>query len=135
MIEYKNNTVQIQHAITDKISTFLEEAGAEIDSQTKRNSRVDTGNTRGSYNHVVSTSSGQGEVAIGSNEENAIWEEYGTGEYAIEGNGRKTPWVYQDRKGQWHKTSGKSAKRPLYDAFNSTKGKLENRLGSLLNEI
>lgn len=32
--------------------------------------------------------------------------EYGTGEYAEKGDGRKGGWFYVDRKGQWHFTLG-----------------------------
>ena len=54
-----------------------------------RNSRVDTGETKGSYGHSVVKKNGSAELQVGSNLENAIWEEFGTGEYAIKGNGRK----------------------------------------------
>lgn len=37
-------------------------------------------------------------ATVGNPLQNAIWEEFGTGEYALEGDGRKTPWRYKDEK-------------------------------------
>lgn len=32
--------------------------------------------------------------------------EFGTGLFAVNGDGRKTPWAYQDAKGNFHYTHG-----------------------------
>lgn len=59
-------------------------------------------------------------VAIGSDYENAIWEEFGTGIYAVNGDGRKdVPWTYYDEQGEKHVTFGKHPKRMLWNAFQS----------------
>jgi len=39
----------------------------------------------------------------------AVYVEYGTGIYAADGSGRKTPWRYKDEEGKWHVTSGQEA--------------------------
>ena len=57
------------------------------------------------------------EAAIGNTLENAIWTEFGTGEYALNNNGRKTAWRYQDAKGNWYTTTGKKPIRMLFNAF------------------
>ena len=41
--------------------------------------------------------------------EYAPYVELGTGIYAKNGDGRKTPWVYCDDKGNYHKTAGRRA--------------------------
>ena len=41
-----------------------------------------------------------------SGDEYAVFLEMGTGLFAENGDGRKTPWVYQDRHGNWHYTRG-----------------------------
>lgn len=56
-------------------------------------------------------------ATIGNPEENAIWEELGTGEYALEGKGRKGGWFYKDEKGEGHFTYGKKPMRMLHNAF------------------
>lgn len=72
---------------------------------------------------------------MGSNYENTIWEEFGTGQYALEGGGRKTPWIYKGSDGEMHWTRGKRPSRALYKAFKTTlpkmKKALEQRLGGL----
>lgn len=120
-IEFTDNSVECKAALESAIEAFLEEAGSEMEAQTMRNqTRVDTGQTKGGWTHVVSGK----EVTIGNPLENAIWEEYGTGEYALQG-GRKGGWHYQDKKtGKWHFTRGKTPLRPLHTAFTNNKSKI-----------
>ena len=84
---------------------WLYEAAGELEAQVKRNTKVGTGQLKNSWTYKVDES--KGEATIGSPLENAIWEEFGTGQYALHGDGRKTPWVYKDDKGKWHTTIGK----------------------------
>ena len=46
------------------------------------------GQTKSSWDRKVLENEG----VVGSSSENAIWEEFGTGDYAVNGDGRKTPW-------------------------------------------
>lgn len=132
-IEFTDNSVAVTDAINDAIFSWLEEAAGELESQTKRNSPVDTGQLKGSWTHIVDESAK--EATVGSNLENAIWNEFGTGQYALEGNGRKTPWVYKDIKGKWHKTSGKKPQRSLHNAFESSKSRLQTALENILKGL
>ena len=97
----------------------LEEAGGEVESQTKRNTKVDTGKTKGSWEHKVDAD--KMEVQIGSRYKNALWEELGTGIHALNGDGRKTKWVYRTEDGKFHATVGKKPRRALYRAYESKK--------------
>lgn len=113
--------------VLDKIhttgETFLEEVGGEVEAQTKQNTKValvDGGKTKGSWEHVVNAD--KMEVQIGSRYKNALWEEFGTGIYALNGDGRKTKWVYKNEKdGKFYTTVGKKPRRALYRAYNSKK--------------
>ena len=100
---------------------WLEEASGELEAQVKRNTKVDTGKTKGSWKHSVDKANM--EAKVGSNYENAIWEEFGTGIYASGGNGRKTPWTYKDEKG-FHKTRGKKPRRALQNAINQKEAEI-----------
>lgn len=131
-IEFTDNSARVKAALSDGVRAFLYESGGELQAQTMRNSRVDTGQTRGSYQYKVAESSGESTVHVGSNLQNAIWEEYGTGEYALHGDGRKGGWFYKDARGRGHFTKGKRANRPLYNAFNSLREKLKRRLGEIV---
>ena len=46
---------------------------------------------------------------ISTNSEYANYVEFGTGRFAENGKGRKTPWVYEDEKGVGHWTTGMKA--------------------------
>lgn len=132
-VEFKDNSLKVKAALNEKTIAWLHEAAGEIESQTKRNTRVDTAQLKNSWANTVDESDGT--ARVGSPLENAIWEEFGTGEYALHGDGRKTAWTYKDRKGKWHRTSGKRPSRALNNAFASSKGKLKSRLEKMLKEL
>ena len=89
--QFVDNSPAIKNAINAEITGWLHEWSSEIASQAKRNSSNDYGNElRGSYQNQVSAT----EATIGSAKEEALWEEFGTGEYAVNGNGKKGWWVY-----------------------------------------
>lgn len=111
-IEMEDNSMKVCHAITQAVTAALHEAGGEFIAQAKRNARVDTGDTKGSYDYHVDGDT----VYVGSDAENAIWEEFGTGIHA-EKDGRTTPWVYKDRHGKFHTTRGKRGNRALTKAM------------------
>jgi hypothetical protein len=129
-IEFQNNSMEVKAALDEAVLKFLYEASGELVSQTQRNTPVQTGQLKGSWDYKIDES--KGEATIGSPLENAIWNEFGTGQYALHGDGRKTPWAYQDIKGQWHYTHGKRPRRSLQHAWDGTKGKLQSRLAAIL---
>lgn len=153
-VEFTDNRIKVEAALDDAIVAFLYESAGEIESQTKdAQTRTDTGQTKGAWTHYVDED--KGEAVIGNPRENAIWEEYGTGEYALKGNGRKGGWwapvgpdgmslkqaskfskVKKDKAGNIVAvfTYGKKPLRPLQKAFDKTKSKIIKRLGSILNQ-
>lgn len=132
-VKFEDYRIEVQNAINDKILAVLEECAGEVESQTKRNSRVKTGKTKNSFQHKVIDS--EYTAYIGSNEENAIWEEFGTGEYALKGNGRKGGWFYVDEKGNGHFTRGKTPSRAFWNAYTSLKSKIINRIQNSLKGL
>ena len=116
---FEDFTIKVKKAMDDGINAVLEECAGELESQIKRNSRVDTGKTKNSFRHKVVDS--EHTAYIGSDYENAIWEEFGTGEYAIHGDGRKGGWFYVDAKGDGHFTHGKKPSRAFWNAYTSMK--------------
>ena len=131
-IEFRDFSIQVKAAMNEAAIAFLHESGGEVVAQTVRNSRVDTGKTAGSFQNVVDV--GKYEATIGSSEENAIWEEFGTGEYALHGDGRKGGWSYQDKKGQWHHTRGKTPSRALWKGFNEARPKIVSQAEKIFGE-
>lgn len=151
-VTFEDNSENCKNVIKASALAFLYEIGGEIRSQTQRNSRRKTGRTAGTYEYMVDEN--ELAVHIGSNDVNAIWEEFGTGEHAINGGGRKGYWVYVDNGGapqavkggktytkeeakrvvaimrkkglNAYYTNGKTANRPLYRAFTATEGKIQS---------
>lgn len=121
-VVFKDFTVQVMDAMDNRINAALEEVAGELESAAKRNSRVDSGQTKNSFKHRVNDD--KHEAYIGSDHENAIWEEFGTGEYALEGNGRKGGWFYEDEQGVGHFTRGKKPSRAFYHAYTSLKNSI-----------
>lgn len=122
-VEFKDNSIAVKAALGDAAEAFLREAAGELVSQTARNTRVDTGQLKNSWQYTI-----RGSVAmIGSPLENAIWEEFGTGEYALEGDGRKGGWIYRNKEGKTVFTLGKRPNRTLYRAFTGKKNQLIRR--------
>ena len=121
-IKFESYVDEVTAAIEGEAVAWLHEAAGELEAQVKRNTAVDTGQLKGSWSYEVDTE--KLEAHIGSPLENAIWEEFGTGQFALKGNGRKTPWSYKDGKGDWHRTNGKRPRRAFFNAFTSLKNKL-----------
>jgi len=129
-VEFQDFTIKVTDAMDDRINIVLEECAGELESQVKRNSRVATGKTKNSFRHKVVDS--EQTAYIGSNDENAIWEELGTGEHALKGNGRKGGWFYVDEKGDGHFTYGKTPSRAFWKAFISLKNKIIQRIQRII---
>ena len=134
-IEFTDNTAKIVGSMKENVSAFLYEVGGELTSQIQRNSRVDTGETKGSYTYRTNETADASEVIVGSPNENAIWEEYGTGEYALNGNGRKGGWTYKSKKdNKFYHTTGKKPNKPMKNAFDSMKPKIKKQLSEVLSK-
>ncbi len=131
-VEFQDNRIEVKGAINDASISFLYETCGELEAQTKRNSKVKTGKTKASYGYAVDENAFTGYV--GSSYENAIWEEFGTGEYALNGDGRKGGWYYVDEEGKGHFTYGKKPRRPLFSAFTALKAKIVSRAEQVIKE-
>ena len=130
-VEFHDFSMEVKAALDDAVKAYLYEAGGELEAQVKRNSRVGSGQLKNSWTYNVDED--KGVCTVGSPLENAIWEEFGTGEYALNGDGRKGGWYYQDEKtGKWHHTYGKKPHRAFKRAFDSLKAALINRAEQVL---
>ena len=134
-VVFEDYTVRVIGALDSKVNIVLEEVAGELESQVKRNQDMfrDTGQTTNSWQHKVDDSTHT--AYIGSPSENAIWEEFGTGEHALNGNGRKGGWKYKDAKGNWYQTFGKSPRRHFWKAFTGHKDKLIKHIQNSLKGL
>jgi hypothetical protein len=124
-IKFIDHREKVKGLIADLAMAALEEAAGELEAQVKRNTAVDTGQTKNSWQHRVTEGRNEYVAQVGSDYENAIWEEFGTGDYALNGDGRKGGWAYKDPKtGDTVFTHGKRPRRPFHNAYTALKPKL-----------
>jgi hypothetical protein len=131
--KFEDYTMKVIDAMNDKINAVLEECAGEMESAVKQNSRVKTSQTKNSFQHHVDEE--KHEAVVGSPLENAIWEEFGTGEHALKGNGRKGGWFYVDEDGEGHFTHGKKPSRAFWHAYQSLKAPIQKRIQEALKGL
>lgn len=154
---FEDYTIEVQNIMEDRILAVLEECAGEVESAVKRNTtvgKVNGGKTKNQWKHKVVPS--EYAAHIGNDEETAIWLEFGTGEYALEGKGRKGGWYIpigsggisqsvvdaygfkvvhgKDGKDFAH-TYGMKPQRPFWNAYNSMKDKIIKRLQDSLKGL
>lgn len=158
-VKFTDNSVAVKEALEEACLAYLHEAAGELTSQTMRNSRpVKYGrhDVRGNWKYTVDES--KFEATVGNPLEASYWEELGTGEYALNKDGRKGWWVYVEgndtpsgnqsycteteakqvaaflrSKGlDAHATNGTEANRPLFRAFTEKKAAIIARAKEVL---
>lgn len=134
-IEFEDNSEKIKELLVNACVNAVHDAGIEMLDQVQRNTKVVTGRTKESWQLDVKEDSSGAKAVVGSNYENAIWEEFGTGEYALHGNGRKGGWFYEDKNGVGHFTRGKTPKRALHNAFTSKRNAVIRIIERNLKEV
>lgn len=162
-VVFEDYRIDVKNAIKEKCIQLLYDAGNEVISQVTSRSVRKTGQTSGSY-ETSSVDEGQMCIHVGSNYENAIWEEFGTGEFAENGDGRKGWWVFVEghkdegpvKGGKSYATKdqakramailrkkglpafytrGKHARHPFRDGYNSAKPKIIKRAEELFGGL
>ena len=156
-VEFQDFSIQCKDALDDAVIQFLEEASGELESQAIRNSDFSK-DVKNNWKHVVNES--EKEATIGNTLELAIWTEFGTGEYALEGKGRKGYWVYvkgnnsvkesnpgrartlqeakqavailREKGLDAHYTKGQKPRRMLHNAFETKKAAIIRRAEQVL---
>lgn len=144
---------EVTQEIREALLAFLEEAGAEVESQAAMNSPVAEGQLKGNWGHAVDD--GELKVTIGNTTQHAIWMEFGTGEYALEGKGRKGGWyipigsgagsvdmatvekynwpIRYGKDGQaFAYTKGARPRRMLYNAMQDMAGAVQSRANEII---
>lgn len=107
-VEFHDFSVKVTESMEEALIAGLHEAAGELEARTIRNSRQ--GHKYGSiqatalWKHQVDE--GKMEAQVGSPYEAGFWEELGTGEHALNKDGRKGWWVYVE--GQDSGSGGKS---------------------------
>ena len=149
-VTFTDRTADIIKAIEERGVVALNAVGIQAVSHAQANIRragiIDTGRLRNSITYTTKMVRGsttnyktnkQGEViqdssvqvqtmekntvVIGTAVSYGVWHEVGTGIYASDGTGRKTPWSYYDSEGVQHWTRGVRATHYLRNAIADNK--------------
>ena len=95
-VEFMDFSFKVTEAMEEALIAGLHEAAGELEARTVRNSRQ--GHKYGDiqatalWDHKVDED--EMSASVGSPHEAGYWEEFGTGEHALNGDGRKGWWVY-----------------------------------------
>ncbi|HEL2203026.1 TPA: HK97 gp10 family phage protein [Streptococcus suis] len=93
----------------------------------------ETGGLRDSIGYKINES--ELVAYVGTNCEYAIYVEFGTGEFAEAGNGRKGGWVYRTPKGEVHFTYGMPPQPYLRPAFRQNQKAIKDILADCLRDL
>ena len=154
-VEFHDYSIEAKDALDETALLFLEKACMSVTAQVQQITPVGDGQLKGSWRYEIDRSQKVG--TVGSPLENAIWTELGTGEYALEGKGRKGGWyipigngkgqiseatvkkyhmmvVYGKNGKKFAFTKGKKPVRMLLKSFQAKKSSIINLSKQLFKE-
>lgn len=123
----------VKAAIKRCTCRWLAETADSITENAKKKTAVDTGKTRNGWSYSLNFDDAT--AIVGNPVENAVWEEFGTGEYALSGNGRKGGWVYKGKDGEFHFTYGKPPRHTLQRAYEESRGEAVLNAEKIFREV
>lgn len=138
-IKFESNLDKVIKVLSEKEEKALLLAGELLESQAKLLAPVGSvagGSLRQNISHKVYADGKEKGVAVGTDIHYGIYVEKGTGVHAVDGNGRKDPWVYFDPlRGQYFRTSGMKPQPFLEPAVMGNKSALQDIIEEVLKEI
>lgn len=117
--------------IINDVSKNVEKSCMLIEREARENCPVDQGFLRASITHDVAVDPKEIIGYVGTNLEYAPYVHNGTGLYAEDGSGRKTPWTFCVKAGKYkgfHVTVGQKPQPFLRDAVFNNRKKVERML-------
>lgn len=102
-----------------------------VQGQAKMLTKVgNSGELRDTINHQITVENDKIVGKVGSPLMYAPYVEFGTGEFAENGQGRKGGWAYKTPDGKWHFTKGMKPQPFLRPAFRQTKKQVQSILAT-----
>ncbi|HEL1645565.1 TPA: HK97 gp10 family phage protein [Streptococcus suis] len=132
-MKFVDNSAAVKRELERAAIRGLIKAAMLVESQAVLLVPVNTGGLRGSIGYQVNES--ELVAYIGTNCEYAIYVEYGTGEFAEAGNGRKGGWLYKTPNGEVHFTYGMPPQPYLRPAFRQNQKAIKDILADCLKEL
>ena len=132
-MKFVDNSEAVKRELERAAIRGLTKAAMLVESQAVLLVPVNTGGLRSSIGYQVNES--ELVAYIGTNCEYAIYVEFGTGEFAENGNGRKGGWVYKTPNGEVRFTYGMPPQPYLRPAFRRNQKAIRDILADCLREL
>ncbi len=130
---FVDNSEAVKRELERAAIRGLIKASMLVEGQAVLLAPVDKGGLRDSIGYKVDES--ELVAYVGTNCEYAIYVEFGTGEFAENGNGRKGGWVYKTPNGEVHFTYGMPPQPYLRPAFRRNQKAIRDILADCLREL
>lgn len=134
-MKFEDNSAQVKGQLNSTIDRALTKVGEIVKGQIVKNTPVDTGGLRNSVDYQKTVKGMQSVIEIGSTKAYAPYVEYGTGEFATNGSGRRGGWWFKDSQGHWWFTRGQHASHYMRNSFQQTEKRaatvIQNELGGM----
>lgn len=127
--KYESNVKAVEAQLMQAADAGMEAALLAIEASAKSRARVGSGEMRDKVQHQSKRSGDTLSGQVGSPLEHAIYNEFGTGEFAENGAGRKGGWSYKGPDGKWRFTKGMTPQPFLRPAFRSNRKNIESLVG------
>lgn len=130
--EFVRSMANAANQMIQDMEKKMEKACLVVENQAKQNCPVDQGLLRSSITSETESTAEEVVGRVGSNLEYAPYVHNGTGIYAKDGSGRKTPWGYEVKTGKYkgfHWTHGQKPQPFLENAKLTKKNEVEKILG------
>ncbi|WP_339063561.1 HK97-gp10 family putative phage morphogenesis protein [Tepidibacillus marianensis] len=129
---FDDNSKEVKRQLANVSEEALEAALLMLEGRAKALAPVETGQLRDTLGHKLKSNNGEIVGTVGSPLMHALYVEFGTGEFAENGAGRKGGWVYEDADGQFYFTYGQEPQPFLRPAFRRSKKEIEQIIGMKL---
>lgn len=110
------------------ITETMKQACVYVEGEAKVRCPVNDGQLRQSITSQVEAAGTEVRGYVGTNVEYAPYVHQGTGIYAVNGDGRKDRWSYQDANGEWHSTIGQKPNPFLEKALDENREEVKKIL-------
>ena len=132
-MKFVDNSAAVKRELERAVIRGLIKASLLVEGQAVLLVPVDKGGLRDSIGYKVDES--ELVAYIRTNCEYAIYVEFGSGEFAEGGNGRKGGWVYKTPNGEVHFTYGMPPQPYLRPAFRQNQKAIRDILADCLREL
>ena len=132
-MKFVDNSEAAKRELERAVIRGLIKASMLVEGQAVLLAPVDKGGLRDSIGYKVDES--ELVAYVGTNCEYAIYVEFGTGEFAENGNGRKGGWVYKTPNGEVHFTYGMPPQPYLRPAFRQNQKAIRDILADCLRDL